>query len=76
MLELILCGNIGIKRTENTRFFLWYNLLLLSDGKKQQNIISQAAKNNEIWSKTKSMNEINKDLHSQNGNIEKMKRLP
>ena len=74
MLELIL-WNTGIKQTENTWFFLCYNLLLLSHGEKQQNIVSQATKNNEIWRKTKSMNTFNKDLHSQNRNIEKNKEI-
>ena len=74
MLELIL-WNIGIKPTENTWFFLWYNLLLLSHGEKQQNIVSQATKNNEIWRKTKSMTKFNKDLHIQNKNIEKKEEI-
>ena len=59
----------------NTRFFLWYNLLLLSHGEKQQNIVSQATKNNEIWRKTKSMNKFNKDLHIQKKNIEKNEEI-
>jgi hypothetical protein len=62
--------NVLTKQTENTWFFRWYSLLLLSDGEKQQNFASRAAKNNEIWSKTKSMNKFNKELHSQNRNIE------
>jgi hypothetical protein len=74
MLQLIL-WNVLIKQTENTRFFLWYNLLLLSNSQKQQNFASHAAKNKEIWSKTKSMNKFYIDLHSQNKNIEKNEKI-